>query len=79
MRRWFGVGAVALSVFAGLSSGAIAGAGPPASCMGQLGSNEPAAGARAEDAFAIRALAEEIGIPPGIISAGFAQQGVCEE
>jgi hypothetical protein len=81
MRRWLAAvaTATALLVFAGFSGGASAGAGDPASCMGQLGSNEPAAGARAEDAHAIKALASEIGIPAGFISAGFAQQEACEE
>jgi hypothetical protein len=79
MRRWLATVATALFIFGGLSGGASAGAGDPASCMGQLSSNEPAAGSRAEDAHSIKALASEIGIPPGIISGSFAQQDVCEE
>jgi hypothetical protein len=47
--------------------------------MGQLSSNEPTAATGAEDAHAIKALAGEIGIPPGFISGSFAQQEGCEE
>jgi hypothetical protein len=79
MRRWTIAGGVALTILGGSSSGALAGAADPASCMGKLGSNEPSAGARAEDAHAIQELAGEIGIPPGVISSGFARQDVCEE